>query len=372
MDSPPPPPSAYPAAPPPLPPGQAVIVSNPIAQAQWGQQPPPQQWGQQQPPPQQWGQQPGQQPQPWGQDISPAPMVVIVPGGAAPLPGATAIDHAFARSGRDLAIASAVFTFLTFALSIVACTGPWVNIAVRSGAGSFLPIQDCSLALGLIYYGYYGPACSPALTPKWGEKTIAQLCSGSSVTSFGVCTASTGQFSLAVLALCVILAAVACASSSVACGRFSRSPSAPVPALHFGTVTVMVALSATAFSLACLGTIVAVVWLGVLPPQSFDGGGKLAGEAAVGCGLIGMVLAIVLKFKTRGLGKMSTPEVFVARATPPPPTHTPPLTPTPHNFDLRAMQPWTDRKPAGQQRQQVLLLLSGLVLFFSFYKLFIV
>ena len=359
---PPPPPGygAYPGGQPPPPPPPPPPSYGSYGGSQHALPPPPPYGAQQQ------QQQPMYAPGvAWGTNISPiggGTTIVIAAGGGGggALRGScAAIDHAFARSGRDLAIASGVFSTLAFALAIEACVGPWVSIAQRSSSGALLPLGDCTYSYGLLTYGFIGTNCG-ALAPKWGERTIAQLCSGA-----GGCLAGTGQFALAALALGLAFSFIALISSFLACGRYSRAPAAPVPKLQFATAQVATALTATAFSLVALGSIVGVLWfatVNAVVSNVHDGAGRACADAALGCAGISMILAVVLKSKTRGLGLNSTPElcVFVSgtlcsrraqahrRLTPCLPCPSP-------------RQPAPSRKPAGRARRQVLLLLKPLI-----------
>jgi hypothetical protein len=269
------------AAYPPPPPPTTVIVPNPYLQPQYAAATVPPFPPQHYPPSQ--------------------TSVYIGPG----VTGGSSIDHAFARSGRDLSLSAGVFLLITCALAIVGVVSPWVSGPVTVN-GVLQPIQDCSLSIGLIYIGYYGDKCASDRTPKYGTVTIAAYTGGS---RFGGIVAGTGQFAAAALSLGVILASVATAAGFVACKRYSKSSLEPVTPKHFGTAAVLVGLSATIFTMCVVGVVVGDLWLGANPFNYFDGGGRLAADAAIGTSLIAMVLSIVLKFKTRGVAKSSAPEL---------------------------------------------------------------
>lgn len=165
----------------------------------------------------------------------PPPPVALSP---APLPASAStltvtLDAAFARSGRDLGISAAFFSLLAFVLAIPACASPWLSFPLNG-----VPLSDCSISIGLRFYGVYGNGCTPAVLanyPAWGTKTVAQFC------ELGLyCNAGAGLFALSCASFVVVIAAAAAASSALAAYRFSICAGAGAPKQHFGTTLVCV------------------------------------------------------------------------------------------------------------------------------------
>lgn len=327
-----PPQQWVPGQPPPPPPPQQAIVVNPFVVASGG--------------------------------ALPAPATIYISSSPSEFKASTTIDHAFARSGRDLSIASGVFSLLASIVAMVACAGPWVSFPVAGSGGALLPVQDCSNSFGLVYWGRYGPSCPASEEPRWGTRTVAEFCRLPTQT----CTVVPAQLALALLSLAAILSSVATASSFVACGRYARAPTTEVTSLHFGTAQVQVALSATAFTLSAVGVAIASGWFEALlaSANAVYGGGSVGGDAAIGCSLVAMVLAIVLKFKTRGLARASGAELCVQRRACPllPSSCAVRLTRTLHSnthHSILNSQCGAGGESAGRALAQVLLLL-GLLL----------